>query len=64
MKQVEGSFNQVPETRASHLAGGFWLWSGMERDGLRNRSCGAPTVPGTMGWIDLSYLAIHTERER
>ena len=26
--QVEGSFNQVPETR------GFWLWSGMERDGL------------------------------
>ena len=34
--QVEGSFNQVPETRVSHLAGGFWLWSGMERDGLRH----------------------------
>ena len=34
--QVEGSVNQVPETRANHLARGFWLWSGMERDGLRH----------------------------
>ena len=34
--QVEGSFNQVPDTRASHLAGGFWLWSGMERDEFRH----------------------------
>ena len=34
--QVEGSFNQVPETRANHLAGGFLLWSVMERDGLRH----------------------------
>ena len=34
--QIEGFFNQVSETRASHLVGGFRLWSGMERDGLRH----------------------------
>ena len=34
--QVESSFNQIPETRANHLAAGFWRWSGTERDGLRH----------------------------
>ena len=48
--QVQGSFNQVPETRTSHLAGGFWLWSGMPCDIAQySPHSGAPTVPKTMG---------------
>ena len=32
---IEATFNQVSETRVSLRVGGFRLWSGLERDGLR-----------------------------